>query len=816
MRHHLSRPPAGALGRACLPLALFLTALILVLPSLSIQDGSVGAKMLPDGSSNSISPQPNGNLHPGLARALGQADPDASVESLVRFQGAISLDDRDQVARLGIQWRDELNSLPVALLAGTPDQLMELTRYDRVVWMEHNQPVTPIEPLMEQSLRTIDATSNWYSRTLDVHGREIATSPDLQSQAISIDGRGVTVAVIDTGTDAGHPDLDYLEKVRFNKWCNLADPNDQDSTCVWVEEENTDHSYGHGTHVAGTIAGNGDASAGERRGVAPGADLVELGGDWLGAIWAVAHALDWVYDNTKPGQNQYNIRLTSNSWGSGGDEQVYYKEDALTLLIEGLVYENNVAVVFAAGNDNGDGSTINTNPWSLVPASISVAATQRDGSGMASFSSRGKADLMASWPDIAAPGVDIWSTAARGTFIDAITKSQNDMYYLAISGTSMATPHVSGLVALLSQAAPSLRTSDTEEDNDGNFEWPSHERARIHETELILKLTAEPLPAGGEGVPTANWTGLEGRQIDFAQGYGLVNATRAVGVALTLQTMRDNGYSNANVFHAYERYMPTITSGYVEDITDRLGSAWRGEWSQLVDRSNPTNVYTTDQSHYLWIPEGAISADITFQFTQVDASTRTVTDLDLLLDADGDGQLDDLPPQNSYGGVKEYHVDIAQTGMEWLFGITGTGGTILDFFDDFPEARAKYTVGVTLNLADGANVTIDHFDRRPDRGHWQPTSASHTTVTTVALFRPTFDLTQIDFEGVPRDGEKEGEGLLDLLTSPWAFLMILIAIAAVAVFVGREWGRQEALDREAKAQETQADGPDDEVLDAEQ
>ncbi len=325
-------------GRAPAPLFL-IVALLIALPALSGMDGAGDTEPGTPGTTGTPGTSaPTRNIHPGLAQVLEIADPDDMVETLVRFDGSITRADRDLVARAGIEWLDELTTLPVALLRGEAAWIRELADHDRVVWMEHNFPIVPLEPLMEQSVQTIDATSNWYSRTLDVHGTEVATSPELQSRAVSIDGRGVTVAVIDTGVDAGHPDLDYPDgKVLINKWCNLADPNDQDSTCIWVEEENTDHSYGHGTHVAGTIAGNGDASAGERRGVAPGAKLVELGGDWEGAFWAVAHALDWVGDNTKPGQNSYNIRLTSISWGQGGSEVVYFKEDAVTLLMDKLV-----------------------------------------------------------------------------------------------------------------------------------------------------------------------------------------------------------------------------------------------------------------------------------------------------------------------------------------------------------------------------------------------------------------------------------------------------------------------------------------------
>ena len=110
------------------------------------------------------------------------------------------------------------------------------------------------------------------------------------------------------------------------------------------------------------------------------------------------------------------------------------------------------------------------------------------------------------WPDVGAPGRDIWATAPRGTAIDASTRTQGDLYYMAISGTSMATPHVGGMAGVILDIAPSLGVADYHrEDHDesdslvggegtaayGQFDdWATANYSRVHELELILELTA--------------------------------------------------------------------------------------------------------------------------------------------------------------------------------------------------------------------------------------------------------------------------------------------------------------------------------------
>ena len=143
--------------------------------------------------------------------------------------------------------------------------------------------------------------------------------------------------------------------------------------------------------------------------------------------------------------------------GTDGD---YDPNGVIAQITDRLTFENGVAVIFAASNSGGNGGEcsggLKTNVYANTPSAISVAALTHDGTAITSFSSRGCMNQQHTWPDVGAPGRDIWATAPRGTAIDATTKTQGDLYYMAISGTSMATPHVGGMAGLILDVAPSL------------------------------------------------------------------------------------------------------------------------------------------------------------------------------------------------------------------------------------------------------------------------------------------------------------------------------------------------------------------------
>jgi serine protease AprX len=275
-------------------------------------------------------------------------------------------------------------------------------------------------------------------------------------------GKGVKVAVIDTGVDASHPDLNG------------------DKVVAWVDFVNGKTSpyddHGHGTHVSSTIAGTGNASDGKYRGVAPNASLMEakvLSGDGSGSDANIIKGIDWAVLN--------GAQVISMSLGSTAHDQAI--DDA----VAGAVSKG-VTVVVAAGNSGPDANTISS-PGDC-PSAITVGASDRNDT-IASFSSRGPSYDGSIKPDVTNMGVGLVAAKASG-----MNPLKGTKYYVAMSGTSMATPMTSGVVALLLQA--------------NHLQTPSQVKS-------VLEKTAVPL---GGSVPNNNY------------GYGRVNATAALNSVL--------------------------------------------------------------------------------------------------------------------------------------------------------------------------------------------------------------------------------------------------------------------------------------------
>ena len=235
-------------------------------------------------------------------------------------------------------------------------------------------------------------------------------------------GTGVRVAVLDTGVDGAHPDLvgQVEEAVDFT-----------DSAT------GTADLFGHGTHVAATIAGTGAGAEGTRPGVAPDADLIVgkvLSDDGYGYdSWIIA-GMEWAAERAA---------VVNMSLGGGPTDGT----DPLSLSLEALSDETGALFVVAAGNDGQDEAV--STP-STAPAALSVAAVDRDES-LAEFSSRGpRTGDGGLKPEISAPGVGIIAARAAGTAMG----SPVNALYTAASGTSMATPHVAGAAVLLAQQHP--------------------------------------------------------------------------------------------------------------------------------------------------------------------------------------------------------------------------------------------------------------------------------------------------------------------------------------------------------------------------
>ena len=346
---------------------------------------------------------------------------------------------------------------------------------------------------------------------------------------LGYDGRGVNVAVIDSGTDGLHPDLES-RVVRNYKVLHDVFTTDVEQLEQRVQECpvacDTDTTSGHGTHVAGTIVGDGTASTGFHTGVAPGAGLVSYGvGEGIAVLWALL-AMDHLLAHP-----ELNVVAVNNSWGPTDDSARFDPDDPRNVATKAL-HDAGITVVFSAGNsgpnpDNPTGesdcstegteATCMINQLSVAPWTLSIANTRADqgtlpGEQTLNYtSSRGDSaprqvgDLTITYqPTLAAPGTNIWATRSitGATMLGSCTviaaeppactegRPEDFPRYVPSSGTSMSAPHVTGAVAVIQSKAlqklgrrlsPAevrdvlVRSAAPMTKNDSYYDWPCGE-----------------------------------------------------------------------------------------------------------------------------------------------------------------------------------------------------------------------------------------------------------------------------------------------------------------------------------------------------
>jgi serine protease AprX len=381
-------------------------------------------------------------IDPVLATMLASAAPAQLLEAAVVFDAVPSPTVVTLVRATGVSVAP-LRVLPMAEVRGTKAQLQAVSLLAPVasMWGNHD-----LELALHESTQLIQANDVW-------------------APPLGYTGRGVGVAVLDSGIDATHPDLrrpgKTIQNVKVLGYQKYVSP-----TLVVEDLDDTDTSTGHGTHVAGIVAGDGSASGGYYRGVAPGANLVGVGSaDGTDMLTALA-GYDWILAN----RARYGIRVINNSWADG--KIAYDPQDPLNRASK-AAFDAGITVVFAAGNDGqASGNVFNRYAWpSWV---VSVGGSTKLGT-LGDYSSAGD-DVH--HPTLIAPGSFIASTrASLGVVTDAnsspldltdpmsprMIAPEHTLHYTAAIGTSMSAPHVAGVAALMLEANPSLSPSQVHE-----------------------------------------------------------------------------------------------------------------------------------------------------------------------------------------------------------------------------------------------------------------------------------------------------------------------------------------------------------------
>ncbi|MGH2900759.1 MAG: S8 family serine peptidase, partial [Solirubrobacteraceae bacterium] len=370
-------------------------------------------------------------------------------------------------------------------------------------------------------------------------------------------GTGVTVAVLDTGVDATHPDL----AGRVAEQREFIDDGLGTSDVV-----------GHGTHVASTIAGNGAASGGKFRGVAPDATLISgrvceprgcPGSAILaGMAWAAAEA---------------HAQIVNMSLGGDDTPDIDPLEDA----VNQLSAQYGTLFVIAAGNRGFSAQTIES-PGS-ADAALTVGAIDRDGT-RAEFSGQGpRVGDEALKPDLTAPGVGI--VAARASVVGPDPSDPNSPSYLAISGTSMATPHVAGAATLVHQQHPSwtgaqLKAALMAAAAPNPAQTALEQGAGLVDLERATRqaLAAEP-PSLSLGAIESPFTGAQTRTLTYRNDGG-----QAITLALTA-TLAPTGAPTPPGMITVSPAALTVPAGGAAAATvtvDHQASALEGQFSGAV------------------------------------------------------------------------------------------------------------------------------------------------------------------------------------------------------------------------------------------
>lgn len=365
----------------------------------------------------------------------------------------------------------EFEHMPIQGIYATAEEVIAMTQVEGVfgIWENSKQDQELHDAVIVSSVK--DTWEDSEFTTLN--------------NGLALSGQGVGVLINDSGFDGDDTDLQtspegenyptrLVQNVRGTALgFESVEMGDN------VAGDDTDQGGGHGSHCAGIVGGDGRHSNNRVVGVAPRAQLIGYGSGAGLSILDVAGGYEYIVNH----KEDYNIRVMSNSYGSTSDNAFTTYQEATTnptSIITKTLSDAGVIVVFSAGNSGAEDGTI-TGSFKTAPWVICVGNGVKDGT-LAGSSSRGRQDpggehpsmrqagntggknyLWENRPTVTAPGTDIVAVRATGSALSGLSAlddaglSPSELpYYTTLSGTSMACPHVAGIIALMLEANPQL------------------------------------------------------------------------------------------------------------------------------------------------------------------------------------------------------------------------------------------------------------------------------------------------------------------------------------------------------------------------
>jgi subtilisin family serine protease len=519
--------------------------------------------------------------------------------------------------------------------------------------------------------------------TLDTSVAQIGAP---KAWAAGYDGKGVKIAVLDTGVDATHPDL-KTQVVASKNFTAAPDATDK---------------VGHGTHVASIAAGTGAKSGGKYKGVAPGATILNgkvLDDTGSGDDSGILAGIEWA---AAEGADVVNLSL-------GGPDGPGV--DPLEAAVDKLSAEKGILFAIAAGNSGPESVG---SPGSAESALTVGAVDSAD--KLAPFSSTGpRIGDGAIKPDVTAPGVDITAASAKGNAI-AQEVGERPAGYMTISGTSMATPHVAGAAAILKQKHPQwtsdeLKGALTASTKGGAYTAFQQGSGRIQLDKAMQQtLIADPVSVS---FGTQQWPHADDKPVTKALTYRNLGTT---DVTLTLKATATNPNGQAAPAGFFKLAATTLTvpaggTASVDVTVDtRLGGTVDGAYSAYVVATGGGQSVRTAAA----VNREVESYDVTIKHVGKDGQPT-------------DQYLTDLFGYGGIGAGRYVSVPQSQTGVttvrvpRGVYGLDGWIAKDLKTFeggiDWLAQPRLSVTKNTTLTLdartAKAADITVPDAAAKP-------------------------------------------------------------------------------------------------------